>query len=211
MGTNILEKPLEVASRLSELGLTAEELKEIAFKAVSARNEAVPVDPLFTPGMFSYIHGVRAMRTTLMLKDGWEMDRGGNMEATFHEQLGVRIYFQNVDKACSSAIPKAIAGKGRAAKQLIEQQNLYLFPEMEAEFQARENTEVWYFCVSVHDEEFRAELSRPRDIVGDQFHSFIERIFIVHGEGWLLDPATTQDHEHEAPEPELEITITRKT
>lgn len=40
---------------------------------------------------------------------------------------------------------------------------------------------VWFFCVSAHGDQARAELSLPSGIAQGNFSGFIERIFIMDG------------------------------
>ena len=182
--TNIYQEPHNIDSKLSSLGVTRKELIEVAIKAITAKNDAIAIDPINAPGQLAYIYGTRALREMLLPKGSWKIDRTDNIEATLNAAANIRIIYQNVDIACSTQMPKAISGKGNAAKRLVEYNTGYLWPEMEEEFTGQLNTSIWFFCVSTNGDEVRAELSRPSSIEGNQFDDFLERIFILTDNDW---------------------------
>ena len=99
----------------TSFGLTAGELIEVVKRAVAAKASFVLNFPLNAAGQLSYIYGTGALRDMLRLK-GWEIDRTGNIEATYNPKTGIKIVFQNADSACEDARdPKAISDKGPAA------------------------------------------------------------------------------------------------
>ncbi|QOJ23826.1 MAG: hypothetical protein HRU78_09350 [Gammaproteobacteria bacterium] len=205
--TRILADSLDVNLRLETLGITKQELVTIAISAATARNDAVSIDPINAPGQLSYIFGTRAIRLALLPK-GWVLDRTDNIEATFNKELNIKIIFQNVESACSKQPPKAISSKGDATKRLVANNSLYLWPEMEHEFNAQENTSVWFLCVSTKNDEIRAELSRPHSIEGNQFGEFIERIFILTDNNW--NPINHIEDTSNLNNQEFDIQVTRK-
>jgi hypothetical protein len=94
---------------------------------------------------------------------------------------------EKIDLACVLAhSPKAISGKGSAAERMVALGQGSLFEGQQAPIvvpisRAALNKSVWYFCMSFDAEGFCAELSLPASIKGDNFSSFIERIFIADG------------------------------
>ena len=105
----IVARDFEVASRLDQLGLSAGELIGVIHQAVAAKASFVLNQPLNAAGQLSYIYGTGALRDVLRAK-GWEIDRAGNIEATFDPRNGIKVVFQNADSACDDARdPKAIS------------------------------------------------------------------------------------------------------
>lgn len=208
----IFEDYRDVQSALSFLGLDLENLKVVARKAASARNESVFFDPVNAPGLLSYIYGTRALREALVPTGSWAPDSNLNIESVVNHDRGLKIIFQNVDIACALQQPRAISSKGQASRRLIDNASMSLFPELDREVEIIENAAVWYFCVSVNGDSIKAELSRPSSIreSDGQFDDFFERIFILNEEGGAvgvpgdIDDGPTSDDD-------LEIWITRKT
>ena len=95
----IVVQDYEVASRLDQLGLSASELIEVVQQAVAAKANFVLNHPLNAAGQLSYIYGTGALRDSLRAK-GWQIDRTGNLEATYDPKTGIKIVFQNADSAC---------------------------------------------------------------------------------------------------------------
>ncbi|MFX4228426.1 MAG: hypothetical protein ACFHHU_11285 [Porticoccaceae bacterium] len=205
----IVRNPLEVDSRLKALGLDVQTVRTIAQKAAAARNEATDIDPVTTPGTLAYIYGVRAIREELLPGGAWQIDRTENIEATYNPSTGKKIVYQNVDVACSANDPQPISGKGEGAKRLVGTQS-YLFPYMEKEEEAKANTEVWFLCVSFHEEEFRVELSCPSSIEGKQFGEFAERIHVVTKDCWSND-SVMLDQDDVVDEVNIDFDISRKS
>jgi hypothetical protein len=95
----IVAQDYEVGSRLDQLGLSASELIGVVHQAVAAKANYVLNQPLNAAGQLSYIYGTGALRDALRAK-GWEIDRTGNIEATYNPKTGMKIVFQNADSAC---------------------------------------------------------------------------------------------------------------
>ncbi len=88
----IIAQDYEVASRLDQLGLSAPELIGVVHQAVAAKAGFVLNHPVNAAGQLSYIYGTGALRDTLRTK-GWQIDRTGNIEATFDPKTGIKIVF----------------------------------------------------------------------------------------------------------------------
>jgi hypothetical protein len=99
----IVSQDYEVGSRLDQLGLSASELIGVVYQAVAAKANFVLNHPLNAAGQLSYIYGTSALRDALRTK-GWEIDRTGNIEATYNPQTGMKIVFQNADSACEDDV-----------------------------------------------------------------------------------------------------------
>lgn len=208
----IIEQNYEVESRLNQLGVTASEMIGVVQQAVAAKAAFVLNHPLNAAGQLSYIYGTGALRDTLRPK-GWQIDRTGNIEATFDPKSGIKIVFQNADSACDdSRDPKAISDKGPAASKAVDQGQGYLFPEYAAEDEAKREKEIaplWYLFVYINGDEVRAELSFPKRIEDGQFKGFNERIYIIKPGEWASMMPKIDDGE--SPAQDFEINVTRKS
>ncbi len=208
--TQIYAQDYEAGVRLETLGLTAGDLIEVVKRSVAARASAVSTFPANAAGQLSYIFGTAAIRDMLLWK-GWQIDRTGNIEATYNPAIGIKIVFQNADSACEDRRdPKAISEKGPAASKAVDSGQMYLFPEIEAahaESQARENASLWYFFVHINGDDVRAELSFPKSIEDRQFKGFNERIYVIkHGEWMSIAPESMEDAEPIAQDFDIEVT-----
>ena len=178
----IVRDPQNIETALSKIGLTREIVTNIALSAVAARADSLSVDPSSAPGMLSYIYGVRAIRMNL-LKRGWRVSRQGNVESTVNDEIGIQLFFQNVDIACNHfKNPHAISGKGAASRSLVAAGQGELFGRSTDTFEADvfgRTPVVWVICVSVEGPSVRAEVSCPQIFEGVQFENFHQRIFVL--------------------------------
>lgn len=205
----VVREEWQVNQALRELGLTRDIIRRIALAAAGARNEATPVDPSCSPGMLSYIHGVREMRLAL-LPVGWEMSRDGNVELTVNRAKGVQVCFQNVDLACANTDPEAISGKGAASRRLVNS------GQAEFDFTGGEvapidsmvaNLTMWFICVSADEYSVRAEVSCPKGFEGNSFQGFWHRLFVMD-ESTDTDPV--RDDADDSDDLDLEIQVSKK-
>jgi hypothetical protein len=161
----IIAQDYEVGLRLDQLGLSASEMIGVVHQAVAAKANYVLNHPLNAAGQLSYIYGTGALRDALRTK-GWEIDRTGNIEATYNPRTGMKIVFQNADSACEDdRDPKAISDKGPAAIKAVDVGQDSLFPEFDLEDiekRKRENAALRYLFVHINGDDVRAELSFPR-------------------------------------------------
>ncbi|AOU97766.1 hypothetical protein BI364_07135 [Acidihalobacter yilgarnensis] len=203
----IVREPQDVDDALKQIGLTRDIVVEVALSAAAARADTLPVDPSLAPGMLSYIFGVRAIRMSL-LKSGWRTSRQGNVESTVNDDLGVQLFFQNVDLACKeSHDPQAVSGKGRASRHLVAagQGELFGHPASNTTISALGCTPtVWVICVSVEDFSVRAEVSCPKTFQGPQFEEFHQRIFVLD-ESFEPTPKRLGDNEDGLDDFDVEI------
>jgi len=208
----IIAESHEVASRLERLGLTMSELVGVVHQAVAAKAAFVLNHPLNAAGQLSYIYGTGAVRDVLRVK-GWQIDRTGNIEATYDPKTGIKIVFQNADSACDdSRDPRAISDKGPAASKAVDQGQHSLFPEYDVEDEAKrkkDNAALWYLFVHIDGDDVRAELSFPKRIEDGQFKGFNERIYIVKPGDWARMIPVVDDIE--PPMQDIEVDVTRKS
>ncbi|ONF97421.1 HAD family hydrolase [Sphingomonas jeddahensis] len=188
----IFHSPSDVANRLSQFGIVAEDVNPLIEAVVAARNDVVSADARTAAGTKAYLAGVRHLRF-LFLPKGWQSDSTNGVESVVHVETGMRIVYQSVESACVAIRgPQPINAKGPAAENAIKMGQGVLFrdeelPEVAPEKIADLNSMLWFLCVSVNDEDeedVRAELSLPAAIESGQFKGFLERIFIVKGGDW---------------------------
>jgi hypothetical protein len=207
----IVAQDYEVGLRLDQLGLSVSEMIDVVHQAVAAKANYVLNQPLNAAGQLSYIYGTGALRDALRSKE-WEIDRTGNIEATYNPKTGMKIVFQNADSACEDdRDPKAISDKGPAATKAVDVGQDSLFPEFDVEDKEkrkRENAALWYLFVHINGDEVRAELSFPKSIEDKQFKGFNERIYIIKSGEWASMMPKTSDSD--LPAQDFEITVTRK-
>jgi hypothetical protein len=207
----IIAQDYEVGLRLGRLGLSASEMIGVVHQAVAAKANYVLNHPLNAAGQLSYIYGTGALRDALRTK-GWEIDRTGNIEATYNPRTGMKIVFQNADSACEDdRDPKAISDKGPAAIKAVDVGQDSLFPEFDLEDREkrkRENAALWYLFVHINGDDVRAELSFPKSIEDKQFKGFNERIYIIKPGEWVSMMPKTDDSD--LPAQDFEINVTRK-
>jgi len=202
----VLQEVAEVEDRLNYFGVTIEELRDVVRVAVSARHEALPVHPLGAAGQLAYIHGTGALRTLFMSK-GWEKKSTDNIEAVFNSDLGVKIIYQNADRAGDPVFaPLSASPKGPGSAKVVENGQGELFETIKKAEQIEQTAAVYYLFVEGHSGNVRAELSRPISIEAEQFHGFHERIMIVQSGEWQGIDLTPD----ESPLPDFEIEISRK-
>jgi hypothetical protein len=208
--TKILREERAVDIRLNWFGVSEKDLHRIILESVGARANHVPHDPANAGGLLAYIFGTRALRDVFCQRNGWQINRSGNIESVYHPEKGIKVVFQNAD--CAAQLdrePRAISDKGPAAAKAVELGQCMLFPEYEREEQEKRSeaaAAVWYFFVHTDGVNVTAELSWPRSIDDRQFKGFNERIFIVESGEWADIDLSGLDAGHEGEEYEVEVT-----
>jgi hypothetical protein len=198
----------DVDQRLQPFGVTRAELLRIVPLIAGARADSVDDDPLSAAGQFAYIYGTRYVRGLFRSKK-YLLHREQGIEAVRHPDRDLKIVYQSVDLAASRGHePRAISGKGSGAERLITQGMLFSEKELESLNPSTVtpiNTGVWFFCVSINDDDIAAELSLPSKVTGDNFGKFIERIFIL----WPGQPAKSMTDSDDGAV-EFEPAVSRK-
>ena|ERR1700733_2683226 len=203
----MITAPWQVDQMLRDIGLTRAIVREVALAAGGARAEALAVDPSGTPGMLSYIHGVRTTRLK-MLPLKWKVAREGHVESTVNHKLDIQLCFQNVDRACSDREPQAISGKGSSSRELVKSGQMDLFDagEKTAAQSGRAPT-VWLICVSAENDSIRAEVSCPKVFEGNQFEGFVRRLFVVNES---IAPKPTLRDDSDDGDLDLDVPVSKK-
>ncbi|MCP5397204.1 MAG: hypothetical protein H6918_10830 [Sphingomonadaceae bacterium] len=174
--TKIITDDFQVDERLFDFGLVKGQFIAIADVARRWALDAGPLMPLNAPGTLAYIYGVNELRDQL-LDEAWQVDRVCGVEAVINRRLGLRIGFQNVDRACDpdfAPLPRSAKG---AAAELLNGPTLFEHYGIEAgplTGVAEDGVPTYYAMVG---EDGSVELSQPI-IAGGMYKAFVERIFI---------------------------------
>jgi hypothetical protein len=183
--TAIIDEPIAIDERLADFGLVVSQFLAIRDSARAATDDASPLMPLNAPGTLGYIHGVEALRGQIL--DGtWQIDRTLGVEAIINREIGVRIGYQNVDKACDPVFkPMPRTAKGPASEKMCGVP-LFDYYDMELETDADRlpsesvkdplADQITTYFVMV-GEDGSVELSCPI-IKNHRYADFVERIFI---------------------------------
>ncbi|GGD35839.1 hypothetical protein [Aureimonas glaciei] len=202
----VLAEEIEVAPRLEQLGVTKNELLQVVRAAVGARRNATPFHPLSAGGLLAYLAGTEHLRR-VYVPQGWEICRRDNIESIFHKEIGIKIVYQNAERAGDPiSDPIAVSKKGAGAARAVELGQYDLFPEVRELEVAEITAATWYLFVYAVGPDVRAELSCPVAINDEQFDQFHERILLVQRGEWdSPDPLAD-----EAPPVEFEVNVSRK-
>lgn len=202
--TAIVQDEVDTQRRLADFGLDADQFMEIAEVATTWAGDASPLMPHNAPGTLAYIYGVQEMRHQLV-DDEWEVERTFGIEAVINRIIGIRIAYQNVDRACDPEFPPIPrSAKGNASENICGP-NLFVHSGVEPgplTGVKQDGTTTYYVMVG---EDGSVELSNPV-IKNGLYKHFNERIFINRpSEDWEaeIDPET-------GPIEDFEISVSLK-
>ncbi|WP_426031844.1 hypothetical protein [Caulobacter sp. DWP3-1-3b2] len=202
----VLAEEFEVVPRLEQLGLTKAELFDVVRAAVGARRNATPFHPLSAGGLLGWIAGTAHLRRIFTAR-GWDICRRDNIEAIFNSETGIKIIYQNADRAGDPLFdPVASSKKGAGAARAVELGQYELFPEVREREVVEITAPTWCLFVYADGPDVRAELSCPQAINGEQFDGFHERILLIQKGEWDSPDALADD----TPSIDFEVSVTRK-
>jgi hypothetical protein len=206
----VLAEESEVAPRLEQLGTSKAALLEVVQAAVGARRNATAFHPLSGGGLLSWIEGTAHLRR-VFVRIGWTICRRDNIESVYHAELGIKIVFQNAERAGDPIFdPLAMNRKGAAAARAVELGQYELFSEdkvQKVKDVAEANATMWMLFVQADGDNVRAEFSCPKAVNEEQFDGFHERILIVRSGEWDAPDPLADD---EDPPGDYEVNVTRK-
>jgi hypothetical protein len=204
----VLAEDFEVVPRLAQLGLRRDLLLEVVRAAVGARRSATSFHPLSAAGLLSWIEGTGHLRR-IFLPNGWDICRRDNIESIFNPEIGIKVVFQNAERAGDPLRdPIACSKKGAGSARAVELGQYDFWPEDKASEVAEMNATPWVLFVYAVGDDVRAELSCPIAINEEQFDGFHERIILVANGGWDASELLPDSGE---PPAEYEIHISRKS
>lgn len=203
----VFAQEYEIVPRLAQLGLRRDLLLDVVGAAVGGRRNATGYHPLSAGGLLSWIEGTGQLRR-IFVQRGWEVCRRDNIESIFNPEIGIKVVFQNAERAGDPLLePLATSKKGAGSARAVELGQYELWPEEQAKKFVEVTASTWVLFVYSDGDDVRAELSFPKAINGEQFDGFHERILLVEKGGWGASVPIEDDGE---PSSEYEVSVTRK-
>jgi len=202
----VLAEEMEVLPRLEQLGAPKAKLLDVVRVAVGAKRRVNPFYARNAAGSYSYHEGTAHLRR-VFLPDGWEPCSTDNIEAIYNPVSGIKIVFQNADRAGDlTRDPLATSDKGAGSERAVEAGQFEFWPELRAAEIKKASASIWYLFVYANNDDVRAELSRPIKIQNSQFRDFHERILLIQSGEWGgIDLA-----DEGQPPLDFEVNISRK-
>jgi hypothetical protein len=207
MNNVVYKESWDTKRRLSELGLTREQLIDVVKASVAGRGDCTDNDPPSAPGWSSWRYGIRRLRE-IFRREGWDKDDTGQLSTIANHERRIKIAVCNTDDgtAIEDRIPRNRSRKGVISERVTDRNATpYMFPEMEED--AARNTSdylTWYLCIYIEDDRVRAELSCPSAFEAGYFTRYSERIFILNGDDWKgLD--FSERNEDSGPDFDVEV------
>jgi len=203
----VLAEDYEIVPRLAQLGLRRDLLLDVVEAAVGGRRNATGFHPLSAGGLLSWIQGTGQLRR-IFLPRGWEVCRRDNIESIFNPEVGIKVVFQNADRAGDPVFdPIATSRKGAGSARAIELGQYELWPEVKEREVVEVTATTWVLFVFADGDDVRAELSCPKAINDEHFDGFHERILLIEKGGWAKAIPVVEDDE---PPAEYEVPVSRK-
>lgn len=185
MTTNaVYKEPEAIASRLEQLCLNEEDLRDSIYQAHLQRVRLTPNHPRIFPGLEMWGWAVSSLREHLR-PHGWVRVEAGNFSLTVHEELGIAIAIASGDESTGNAYahPSNRSKKGRNTVEAVEANQQFdlfedLLPETKEEAGGRDTWVLLHHTDAVK-KEIRIELSRPSEIGNDgKICAWSERILL---------------------------------
>lgn len=203
----VLAEDYEIVPRLAQLGLRRDLLLDVVGASVGGRRNATGFHPLSAGGLLSWIEGTGQLRR-IFLPLGWEVCRRDNIESIFNPEFGIKVVFQNAERAGDPLLdPVATSKKGAGSARAIELGQYELWPDDKVKEVIEITATTWVLFVYADGDDVRAELSCPKAINEEQFDGFHERILLVDKGGWGATVPLVDDGE---PPAEYKVSVTRK-
>jgi hypothetical protein len=203
----IHQEEIYIAPRLAQLEAPKSALLEVVRAAVGGRRNCTGYHPLSAGGLLSWIEGTAQLRR-VFVPLGWEICRRDNIESVYNADAGIKIVFQNAERAGDPLFnPVAVSKKGAGSARAVQLGQYELFPEDKEKEVAEITASTWVLFVYADGDDVRAELSCPIAINDEQFDGFHERILLVQKGEWDGPSPTADDGE---PPADYGVTISRK-
>ncbi|WBU60187.1 hypothetical protein [Paracoccus albus] len=174
VATKVLKESWDAECRIAEMGLSTEGLINAVRAARTASGNATALHPSNAAGTFGYHEGIASLRQGF-IGEKWRIDRKGGVETIRNDEMGLRIGFCNVDRACGEKAPKPRSDKGAASERAC---GPMLFDPDELRYFVRDDAVGHAFYYLMVDGAGRAEITRPK-ISGKTFEGAVERIFLL--------------------------------
>lgn len=186
MSQSVVIHSQHVQSRLAELELTEDVLRQALTLAHSYAARCTANHPRIYPGLVMWAETIKALRD-LLRPEGWHSQDEGTYDRVIRSDgaIGIAVASGNEAVGVPDAEPTNKSPKGRntvAAVEANRQFELFPIPVVESKESDDKDGETWillhYF--DARKSERRAELSRPRDIDDDgRISAWYERIILT--------------------------------
>lgn len=161
----LCSEPLDVQSRLAQLGLLEEELIDAVERGAVRRRECTPNHPASFAGLEAWGWTVCYLRDALVPK-GWARLEEGNWPVTVHpnRRMVIAVATGDENTGSLSATPMTKSPKGPNTVQAIavNQAQISLFPDLFFDQTGDEEDRLtWLLLISSYKGKVRCELSLP--------------------------------------------------
>ena len=185
MTTILLSEPLKVQSRLQELGLTEEILREAVEAGERVRRTFTANHPLVVPGLMRWAETIKVIRDRLMAS-GWTKSDIGGVPLIIHPKglIALTVMTGNEGTGNDSAELRSKNPRGSTTIAFIKQNAEQLeFDRTVLKIKAAEtkqdNPMMWYLAVNCVGNDVRFELSLPLGMNNGHIEDWQERIMFT--------------------------------
>lgn len=194
---NFANNPQPAISKLAQLGLTPEIIREIIKRSQLARSNATGNHPNNSGGTFAWHEAVCATRDQLG-PHGWTKREVSNKALTVNKENSIAIDVSGgtKDTGLEEGFPQTRNPKGKQTKKLVDCNQIQLFEFNDTTEESADDFQTWvllfYLDQSKQDKEIRYELSLPISMEHDRIVGWSERIIfepLIVGEVPVTDNA----------------------
>jgi hypothetical protein len=208
----VLSAPADVRSRLLELGLQPEQLRQAVQLGVRYRFDCTANDPICAPGFIAWAKIVRSLREALLI-DGWirNSDRGYETTLSADGTLAITVASGDQFTGNEDGTPSNRREKGQATREAVTQ-NMLPFEDLYDRVRPnpgdpRLQTWILLHYFDTREDEVRLELSLPDAITPSGFvKSWRERI-ILEPISFKLQPIAEADDDESG---DIEVSVIRR-
>lgn len=190
--TTFVKDANSVVDRLNELKLTRDGLLRVVDTAIAGSANVTSNHANNAAGTYRYHEGTASLRDEFAGESGWIKDSNSNIEAIFNPEIGIKVVFQNVDRAGFELhLPQPNSPKKSASKRCIHTNSLFDAAAIPLTYNQRENAHIktYYLMVSENNECVDAELSLVTDVTNaGLFNGMSERIYLNYPEWASFSP-----------------------
>ncbi len=221
----IFATPIEVDGRLSDFGITREQLEEVVHAMIAARAGCTDNDPPSASGWSAWRYGTRRIREILR-PHGWQKE-DTDLSAIVNHKLGMRIVVANTDdatgviskdeealkiarKRVQRQIVLSITIRSRCLMALLETsltQRLYRSNPAK-DILAPTLLSIFVFSERAITREQSCHVPSAWRMVF--FVGFSERIIVIGRDGWVPAPKRKRDGDTKSGASEFDIPVRRK-
>lgn len=220
--------PQSTESRLMDFNLSISEIHNIVIRAaVQAADAVSPLAPKGAPGRHAHDYCVAALRSVLLMKDGWEIDEDDFVARTVNRNKRIAIVVSGgneftgqagTDRDFTTRWPKGT--RAFAGAPTNQQMGLDDVDGSGFDWGLRENDpdvdwRLWYLVHYRTKNYVLIELSAPGHLDDAGFpRSWVERIFLppylLRQAGGGGDPATRDDDDRDDGSSQVNVPISKK-